>query len=152
MANQSTTIHMFLALSTQWMSSVSRKWGSVVRLWFHLVVFVLGVIQENWGAGESEIPNTNGGELLHRPSNSYRKLLDRVAFRILSNINGEAPQWKDVECLYVTGLMMAMLMVFFTCDKLGLVLCGVGPILRNGCGYWGKNYVALFQGSEMSAG
>ena len=52
----------------------------------------------------------------------------------------------------MTGLMMAMLMVFFTCDKLGLVLCGVGPILRNGCGYWGKNYVALFQGSEMSAG
>ena len=29
-------------------------------------------------------------------------------------------------------------------DKLGLVLCGVGPILRNGCGHWGKNYVALF--------
>ena len=50
--------------------------------------------QENWegvGAGESKIPNAIGGELLCRPSNSYRKLLDRVAFRILSNVNNEAP-------------------------------------------------------------
>ena len=49
------------------------------------------------------------------------------------------------------GLMVAMLMVF-TCEELGLVLWGVGPILSNGCGHWGQNYVALFQGSEMSAG
>ena len=45
-----------------------------------------------------------------------------------------------------------MLMVFFTCDGLDLVLWGVGPILKNGCGHWGQNYVALLQGSEMSAG
>ena len=38
--------------------------------------------------GESKI--TNGGELLRKPS-SYRKLLDRAAFRILSNINDDVP-------------------------------------------------------------
>ena len=48
------------------------------------------------------------------------------------------------------GLMVAMLMVFFMCDELGLVLWGVGPILKNGCGH--RNYVALFQESKMSAG
>ena len=94
--NRSTIIHTFLALSTQWMSCPSRKWGRGVSLWFHLVAFVLGVNQENWGAGESRIPNSNGGQPLCRPSNSYRKLLDRVAFRILSNINDEAPQRKYV--------------------------------------------------------
>ena len=57
---------------------------------FHLVAFELGLNQEDWG-GESKIPNTNGGEVLCRPSDSYRKLLDRLAFRILSNINDEAP-------------------------------------------------------------
>ena len=57
---------------------------------------MLGVNQENCGAGESRIPNSNGGQPLRRPSNSYRKLLDRVAFRILSNINDEAPQRKYV--------------------------------------------------------
>ena len=30
-------------------------------------------------------------------------------------------------------------MVFFTWDELVLVLWGVGPILRNGCGIWGQN-------------
>ena len=38
-----------------------------------------------------------------------------------------------------------MLMVFFTCDELV-------PILRNGCGIWGKNYVVLFQENEVPAG
>ena len=51
-----------------------------------------------------------------------------------------------------TNVMVAMLMVFFTCDELGLVLWGVGHILRNESGCHGQNYVALFQGSEMSAG
>ena len=71
----------------------------------------------------------NGRELLLRPS-SYRKLLDRVAFRILSNINDGVPLWMYVERLWVIGLMMVMLMVFFTYDELV-------PILRNGCGIWG---------------
>ena len=37
---------------------------------------------ENWGegAGEESPRVTLGGELLCRPSKSYRKLLDRVAF------------------------------------------------------------------------
>ena len=30
-------------------------------------------------------------------------------------------------------------MVFFTWDELVLVLWGVGPILRNGCGILGQN-------------
>ena len=30
--------------------------------------------------GESKITNNNGGKLLRRPSSSYKKLLDRVAF------------------------------------------------------------------------
>ena len=113
---------------------------------------MLRVYQEIWGSGESKIPNTNGEELHRRPYNSCRKLFDRVAFRILPNINGEAPQWKYAEWLLVIGLMVAMLMVFFTYDELGLVLYKVGPILSNGCGRRGKNYVALFQGSKMSAG
>ena len=33
------------------------------------------------------------------------------------------------------GLMLAMLMVFFTCDELRLVVCGDGPVLSNGCGH-----------------
>ena len=39
--------------------------------------------------GESKIPlrNPSGGQLLLRPSASYNKLLDRVAFRILSSIH-----------------------------------------------------------------
>ena len=67
-------------------SSPSRKWGCGVSLWFHLVAFVLGVRIaekiENWGggAGEESPSVTLGGELLCRPSKSYRKLLDRVAF------------------------------------------------------------------------
>ena len=42
----------------------------------------------------------------------------------------------------MTGLMVAMLMVFFTYE-LGLVLWGVGHILRNESGCHGQNYVAL---------
>ena len=35
-------------------------------------------------------------------------------------------------------------MVFFPYDELV-------PILRSGCGIWGRNYVALFQENKMSA-
>ena len=45
MGNCSTISQTFLALSTQCMSSPSRKWERGVR--FHLVVFVFGVNQEN---------------------------------------------------------------------------------------------------------
>ena len=48
-------------------------------------------------AGESKIPGNNGGQLLCSPSNSYRKILDRLTFRILSNINDKALQSKYVE-------------------------------------------------------
>ena len=47
---------------------------------------------------------------------------------------------------------MIMIMVSFTCDKLVLVLWGVGPILKNKSKIWRENYVALFQENEMSAG
>ena len=50
------------------------------------------------------------------------------------------------------GLMVVMLMVFFKCDELNLVLWGVGPIIRYGFGISRQNYVALFQENEMSAG
>ena len=40
----------------------------------------------------------------------------------------------------MTGLMVVILMVFFTCDDLLLVFWGVGPISRNGCRIWGQNY------------
>ena len=44
----------------------------------------------------------------------------------------------------MTGLMVVMLMIFFTCDELVLVLWGVGPILRKGCGIWGQNCNNIF--------
>ena len=83
---------------------------------------MLDVNHKNWVARESKIPNTNSGELLCKPSNSSRKLLDRVTFRILSDINDKALQLKYVQHFYMIGLIVAMLMVFFTCDDLGLVL------------------------------
>ena len=59
---------------------------------------VNGENQKNQETGEYKIPNTNGGKLLHRFSSSYRKLLDRVTFRILSNINDGAPLRTYLEC------------------------------------------------------
>ena len=49
-------------------------------------------------------------------------------------------------------LMVIMIMVSFKCDKLVLVLSGVGPILKNESRIWRENYVAFFQENEMSAG
>ena len=44
--------------------------------------------KEGGDRGEGgKIPNINGGNLLCRFSVTYRKFLDKVAFRILSNIN-----------------------------------------------------------------
>ena len=48
--------------------------------------------------------------------------------------------------------MVVVLMVFFMCGELVLVLWGVCLILRNGYGILGQNYVALLQKSEMSSG
>ena len=45
---------------------------------------------------------------------SYKGLFDRVAYGILSNINGGgATPRRYVECLWMIGLMVVMLMVFF---------------------------------------
>ena len=44
------------------------------------------------------------------------------------------------------GLMVVILMVFYTCGE--LVLRVVGPISRNRYGIYGQNYVAWFQESE----
>ena len=38
------------------------------------------------------MPNPNGGKLVRRFSSSFRKLLHRVAFRILSDINDGAAE------------------------------------------------------------
>ena len=46
-----------------------------------------------------KISNTNGGKLLLRFSSSYKKLLDRFAFRNLSNINDGVLLRKYVEHL-----------------------------------------------------
>ena len=45
------------------------------------------------GEMEYKIFNTSDGKLIWRFSSSYRKLLDRVAFKILSNINDGAPPY-----------------------------------------------------------
>ena len=91
---------------------------------------MFGVNQKTGRQGEYKIPIINGGKLLRRFSSSYRKLLDRVAFRILSNINDGAPLRKYVERLEKIGLMMVILMVFYIYGE--LVHRGVGPILGNG--------------------
>ena len=78
---------------------------------------------------EYKILNTNGGKLLRRFSSSYRNLLDRVVFRNLSKINDGAPLQNYMERLWMIGLMVVMLMVFYICGE--LVLREVGPILRN---------------------
>ena len=49
------------------------------------------------------------------------------------------------------GLMVVLLM-FFWMESMVLLLWGVDAILGNGYGIRGQNYVALLQGSEMSAG
>ena len=55
--------------------------------------------KELGGKGGYKIPNTNGGKLLRRFSFTYGKLLETVAFRILSNINDGGPLQKHVERL-----------------------------------------------------
>ena len=66
---------------------------------FILLSLYLVLIKRIRRQGEYKIPNINGGKLLRRFSSSYRKLLDRVIFRILSNINGGATLRKYVERL-----------------------------------------------------
>ena len=121
----------FLALSTQQMSSPSRKCVCGVSPRLYLVVFVFGVNQKNYKAGRKyKTPNINGGKLLRGFSSSYGKLLDSVTFRILSNINDGATLRKYVERLQMIALMMVILMVFYTYGE--LILRGVDPILGNG--------------------
>ena len=45
-------------------------------------------------------------------------------------------------------VLMVVLLVFFTHGMVS-ILWGVGAILGNGYGIQGKNYVAMFQRSEM---
>ena len=44
----------------------------------------------------------------------------------------------------MTGIMVVMLMAFFMCDELLLVLWVVGPIFKNGCGVWGQDCNKIF--------
>ena len=64
------------------MSSPSGKRGRRVSPRFHLVAFVFGVpkSRELGDSGSPEFPTPVCGKLLRRPSSSYRRLLDRVAF------------------------------------------------------------------------
>ena len=45
-----------------------------------------------------------------------------------------------------------VLLMFFWDGEYGFSTVGVGAILGNGFGIQGKNYVALLQGSEVTAG
>ena len=80
-----------------------------MRLWvsprFHLVVFVFGVIKRISRHVEYKIPNINDGKFIRRFSRSYRELLDRVAFRILSSINDGAPlpKYEERLCDWANG-------------------------------------------------
>ena len=55
-----------------------------------------------------------------------------------------------MERLKLIGLKVAMIMFFFTCDDLVLVIWGVGSILRNGCRIWGQNYKKLSLGGRSA--
>ena len=84
--------HIFVALSTQWMSSPSRKWRREVSPRFHLIVFVCLVwIKKIRRQGESRLSYVTP-VVETSPS-------DRVAFRILSNINNGAPLQAQVMTL-----------------------------------------------------
>ena len=63
-----TISYMFLVLSTQWMTSPSRKRGCGVSPRFHLFVFVFEVNQEKEEEGEFKMPlcNPSGKKLLLR--------------------------------------------------------------------------------------
>ena len=58
--------------------------------------------------------------------------MDRLTFRILSNINDGASLGKYVKRLEITGLIVVVLMVFFTCGELVLFIWGV--VLLQGIG------------------
>ena len=129
MGNWPTIIHTFLALSTLWMSSPSRKWRLGVSPWFHLVALVFGVDEEKWG-GRGSPRFTNGGEVLRRPS-SCRKLLDWVSFRILSNINDGVPLWKYVQ--YVTVIIniiiiIIVIILYFSLTNLRSIILGTSNL------------------------
>ena len=126
-----TVIHTFFSLIHP-VDEFCFKEMSTIRVSprFHLAVFVFGVNQKIGRQGEYKIPIISGRKLLRRFSSSYRKLLDRAAFRILSNVNDGAPLRKYVERLEMIWLMMVILMVFYIYGE--LVHRGVGPILGNG--------------------
>ena len=79
MGNCPTIGHMFLALSTQWMSFPSRQWRHGVSPRYHLIVLCLVWIKRIRRQGEfTPLVQTSS---------------DRVAFRILSNIiDGALPR------------------------------------------------------------
>ena len=55
-------------------------------------------------------------------------------------------------CPLMIAPMVAPLTFFSQMVSMILVLWGIGAILENGYGSQGQNYVALLQGSKMSAG
>ena len=83
-----TINHTFLALATQWMSSPSRKWelGVSPRLCF-IVICVWCELGETGGRWSSRFPCVTPVVEIFS--------LDRVALRILSNINDRVPLWKQ---------------------------------------------------------
>ena len=61
------------------------------------------------------------------------------------------PSSRYVLCPLVIRLMVVLL-TFFGVDEHGFSTVGIDAILGNWCGIQGQIYVALLQGSEMTAG
>ena len=87
-------IHIFIPRVTQGNEDV----GSVEDF---ILSFLCESRELGGRQGESNIPlcNPSGGKILLRAPTSYNKVLDRVAFRILSNIHDGAPMRKQPTAL-----------------------------------------------------
>ena len=90
MGSHPTINHTFSPLTTQWMSSPSRKWECVVSPSLYLIVFVWCESGETGGRSSRFPWVTPVAEIFS---------LDRVAVRILSNINGQVPLQKQPTAL-----------------------------------------------------
>ena len=126
-----TIFHTFFSLIhpvDEFFFKEMRMWSQPKTSYCFLCVWCKS--KELGGRGEYKTPNINDGKLLRRFSSSYGKLLDRVTFRILSNINNGATLRKYVERLQMIALIMVILMVFYNYGE--LVPRRVDPILGNG--------------------
>ena len=74
-----------------------------------------------------------------------------------SNLSALSTQWMSQLLFsmpsYMNGLLaLFCLLTFFWCGEYGFSTVGVGVTLRKGCGIQGRNFLSLFQESEMTTG